>query len=231
MRMRTTMRNRRFTLIELLVVIAIIAILASMLLPALQQAREKAHQASCISNLKQIGLGVAMYMDDNKERYPRGTGEVDPATYAAGTNEEWFTALRPYVGDTRTYNCPSEMLTTVRSGNTTTTLLGYGVAYSRNTYINGHASASIKEMSKTVYLADGVRNYMRWLCPNTSANSSCTNGTTTTNYAWSAIRHNGGANYLFLDGHVAFANLGGAITGTSPWSRPEMHHDRGGHHP
>jgi len=63
-------RSHRFTLIELLVVIAIIAILAAILMPALQQARERARKASCMSNQKQIGVAFTLYADSNKDCFP-----------------------------------------------------------------------------------------------------------------------------------------------------------------
>ncbi len=68
--MQTRRKNAAFTLIELLVVIAIIAILAAILFPVFAQAREKARAITCISNLKQIGLGMMMYLQDYDEMYP-----------------------------------------------------------------------------------------------------------------------------------------------------------------
>src|SRR5579871_922154 len=89
-----TMRTRKsgFTLIELLVVIAIIAILAAILFPVFAQAREKARAITCVSDMKQIGLGLAMYIQDYDEEYPFDHYAPSP-TY----DVNWFGAIYPYV--------------------------------------------------------------------------------------------------------------------------------------
>jgi len=74
-----------FTLIELLVVIAIIAILAAILFPVFAQVREKARQTSCSSNLKQIGLAVAQYVQDNDESFPIAETNLDFGSYGNGS--------------------------------------------------------------------------------------------------------------------------------------------------
>jgi prepilin-type N-terminal cleavage/methylation domain-containing protein/prepilin-type processing-associated H-X9-DG protein len=111
--MRQTFRHKGFTLIELLVVIAIIAILAAILMPVFARAREKARQASCLSNVKQIALGVMMYTQDYDETFPMdasscGTG-AGRAQVCSKYNPNWRPEAQvyPYVKNTQVFGCSS----------------------------------------------------------------------------------------------------------------------------
>src|SRR5687767_5449493 len=91
-----------FTLIELLVVIAIIAILAAILFPVFAQAREKARQSSCLSNSRQMGMGLTMYVQDYDDTYPWSVG-LD-----ADRTPSWAGLIHPYVKNLAVFACPSQ---------------------------------------------------------------------------------------------------------------------------
>jgi prepilin-type N-terminal cleavage/methylation domain-containing protein/prepilin-type processing-associated H-X9-DG protein len=92
-------KTRAFTLIELLVVIAIIAILAAILFPVFAQARESARRTSCLSNVRQIGTAMLMYINDYDETTPS-------AFYYAGTRVDTFMNLQPYIKNLGVFFCP-----------------------------------------------------------------------------------------------------------------------------
>jgi prepilin-type N-terminal cleavage/methylation domain-containing protein len=116
------MKNKAFTLIELLVVIAIIAMLAAILFPVFSQAREKGRQTQCLSNIRQIGMGVHMYMSDHDDTYPMSRMPDDkhaiggclttamagiPESGLWGTSVNWKRTIAPYIKSKDVFICPT----------------------------------------------------------------------------------------------------------------------------
>jgi prepilin-type N-terminal cleavage/methylation domain-containing protein/prepilin-type processing-associated H-X9-DG protein len=146
-----------FTLIELLVVIAIIAILAAILFPVFAQAREKARQASCLSNEKQIGLALIMYVQDYDEQFPAGSklsypnGVSNLNYYDAGVG--WAGQIYPYTKNTGIVKCPDDSTAPVNATGGVAALYPVSYVYNRNIALNP-ADASLNAAASTVALAE-----------------------------------------------------------------------------
>lgn len=202
-----------FTLIELLVVIAIIAILAAILFPVFARARENARRTSCLSNVKQIGLGTMMYVQDYDETYPRNSQcKIGGCVSASGTLDYWDELILPYTKSTQVFICPSSTSTAPRTGN-------YGV--NPNIMVSYDAAASIK-MSAIVAAANtymaldyGTFRALMSYINNPTSNSylpgvgeikglTAATCTTVTAYQGDCMsgRHFNGVNVTFADGHA-----------------------------
>jgi prepilin-type N-terminal cleavage/methylation domain-containing protein/prepilin-type processing-associated H-X9-DG protein len=218
-------RARGFTLIELLVVIAIIAILAAILFPVFAKAREAARQSSCLSNTKQMGTGVMMYVQDNDETYPwmwqggAGSAHVHvPVGETLTTNYDiWAELIYPYVKNKQVFQCPSQKFTQAQMPYNT-----FPVAYNFNGNASGgpgsgtgQSMAAVQAPATTILLWDGWTMDAWWYAED---QASMMSGLATWNPPspapqtwnktyWDLVRrHNGGTNCGFADGHSKWVN-------------------------
>src|SRR5690606_34047203 len=106
---RSIAQKSGFTLIELLVVIAIIALLTAILFPVFARAKENARRSACQSNMKQIGMGIAQYVQDYDERFPFQNGH-SVADYATNIKDAWIPRVMPYIKGRMLFACPSAPL-------------------------------------------------------------------------------------------------------------------------
>jgi len=228
---RNNGEKQAFTLIELLVVIAIIAILAAILFPVFARARENARRASCLSNLKQIGLGMMMYVQDYDEKFPMaiwatniasGTGYVSQTdssmpgakfqtynnaggTPAPGNYVTWMDMIYPYVKSVQVFACPSGTVTDV-PGYGYNTLIGNGFA---NGIPQPISLAAINTSAYLVVNGDGNLN-SSWQYLN--GDSLCGIYSVTSSYYYPYyFPHFDGASYSFADGHAKWYKVGSTL--------------------
>jgi prepilin-type N-terminal cleavage/methylation domain-containing protein/prepilin-type processing-associated H-X9-DG protein len=219
--------RRGFTLIELLVVIAIIAILAAILFPVFAQAREKARQTACLSNMRQMSNAVSMYVQDY-EGYPL-------YSYPSPSQERWHTLLQPYIKNSQLFVCPSSSFSRYHFRN-----MGYGYNHqylARSIDRGGLGAtfeASIEYPADTIAIADaaGTGGWARSPQPWSDQENRCERlgnhgytidppllpagsrwgtgcsvadpqpGYPGAGHTRIATRHSGGANIAFCDGHA-----------------------------
>jgi prepilin-type N-terminal cleavage/methylation domain-containing protein/prepilin-type processing-associated H-X9-DG protein len=206
--------NAGFTLIELLVVIAIIAILAAILFPVFAQAREKARQTSCLSNEKQMGLGILMYAQDYDETMPIPGWNPITAPNGSVSCYTWRYAIQPYLKNSQimlcpTFERPNEPIWTPQYCNTNSmeTITGIKRSYAGTLtwahadFTSGLRLAEVTRPASILMVIESRYEYPdmgTWTIEWEAGWISRGKGAFTS--------HTGKSNYIFFDGHVKALN-------------------------
>ena len=216
-----------FTLIELLVVIAIIAILAAILLPALNSARERGYTAQCLNNFKQLALTLHTYHDDAGEYPPSTKGPLNvPAADLGSHDKTWFEVFRSnYLREIQTMRCPAAI--NARAGGRKINRGAY-IDYSKNNYVGWNdwsfpfkadnsymcyqKSSQVKNPSKIVAFADSIQNDGGFDGKVTRINNGWSGISGFNDSRYIDLRHGsdvqdpnkGGATFAALDGHAEY---------------------------
>lgn len=228
--MKTKSISRGFTLIELLVVIAIIAILAAILFPVFAKAREKARESSCASNLKQLGLAITQYVQDNDEKFMTPND-----VHWNGTG--WATSIMPYVKSKGLFKCPDDSTSSSQNADPISYAVNFNIDDTTNVGTNA-IPASLAQLTApaSTVLAFEIQGVTTDLNGLTTADTAPTgtcgtqfwggglpNGTgkygtgmpphQTISVIAGNIVHTNGSNYLAADGHVKLVNPAGISGG------------------
>jgi prepilin-type N-terminal cleavage/methylation domain-containing protein/prepilin-type processing-associated H-X9-DG protein len=215
-----------FTLIELLVVIAIIAILAAILFPVFAQARDRARMSACVSNMRQIGTAMMLYVQDYDETYPycRFHGALPLGSAARpGTDkglhiDSWRNAIAPYLKNVDVLSCPSNPNNRAEVGSIATLppLAGSNaegwefvpgqrmpISYNMNQCASTWIPADQKGTSPPIRLAELTRPTETILIAESKWGTSDMGAEWLWNYCPAIMSHVGkGANFVFFDGHA-----------------------------
>ena len=219
--MKLRRKGKRFTLIELLVVIAIIAILAAMLLPALNRAREKAQAISCLGNIRQIGSGMILYAGDNNDC----TTPLNTGTWY--NLDMWYGLITPYVGikmdnsdkNIPVYNCPSDEMGRILNANNMS--YGYNDGYFcglfrsyGGTWGMGSKLSMVKFPSVTLIIGERGNLQENELRPSGEVAYTSSDGTLP---SW---RHSKAATIFCPDGHAELKKATELLYVRDAWAPP-----------